>query len=154
MGFASDYPYGQGVAGRPDGGFVVTWATGFFSSPVLARRFDAAGAPLGRGSPLWPPPNGYPSVAADTDGNYVVVWEDGCAHFRRYDATGEPLGDAVEVQGFGGPASCFYHHRRRHPALAGDAAGNFVIAFSSDPGETYQLSAHRFDADRRCRAGR
>ena len=96
------------------GNLTVAWATG---SGVVARRFDAAGAPLTGDTTLSGPspltPN-YPSVAVDGAGRAVVAWTAGNPASglwdvvaRRLDATGAPAGPetvAATTNG-GGPAS-------------------------------------------------
>jgi hypothetical protein len=67
----------------------------------VAQRFDVAGVPLGGEfqvtTPVGTAGNGYPSVASDADGNFVVAWTSfyhggsGTGVFaRRYDAAVTP----------------------------------------------------------------
>ena len=78
---------------------------------------------------------GAPSVAADPSGNFVVVWEseyDGGFDTRivgqRYDSSGAPLGGEFQVND-AGPFDCCNHA----PAVATDAAGNFVVVWYQTP---------------------
>ena len=96
------------IAADASGGFVVVWgdADGYNSH---ARRFDAAGAPVGSQLGL---PRALPKVASDATGNFVVVgseYHPGApfrppfpANFfgRRFDATGAPAGSEFLVSGF------------------------------------------------------
>jgi hypothetical protein len=90
-------------------------------------------------------PGWYPSVAADSAGNFTVVWfaqlslnqhrVDG----QRYDASGAPLGAEFQVNS--NPlASFMYPHNR--PGIAADGSGNFVVVWASTP----DIFGQRFDA--------
>ena len=127
------------VAFDPDGGFVVVWQSPSSPGPdasgtsVQARRFAPDGSPLGvqfevngafsTGS------QGFPSVATDPDGNFVVVWSDAVAYMtegieaRRYAADGTPLGGAFAVFSPGSG-------ERGSADVATDDAGNFVVVWS------------------------
>lgn len=69
------------VAGLPDGGFAVTWVDAgsppAYDSDVLARRFDASGAPAG--DAFRPGGNGYsfPGAAINGDGEVFLAWVSG-----------------------------------------------------------------------------
>jgi hypothetical protein len=75
-----------------------------------------------------------PSVASDAAGNFVVTWEGkyatggGTAGYsvlaRRYDANGSPIGAPFQVSTY--MTSTF------SPSIASDAAGNFVVVWTSD----------------------
>lgn len=91
------------VAADGLGRFVVTWedrqqdAGGI---DIMARRFDASGAPLGpefQVNASSPGDQVFPAVACDWVGNFVICWEDralggGDVRARRFDAQGAPLG--------------------------------------------------------------
>ena len=70
----------RALAIEPDGDFVIAWDSfgqDGSESGVYARRFDAAGAPLGgevRVNSTTTGLQGVPSVAVDANGNYVVTW--------------------------------------------------------------------------------
>ena len=76
----------------------------------------------------------YPSVAADADGDFVVVWEsDGssgtdtsCTSIQgqRYASTGAPQGAQFQV-------NTYTTSYQRRPAVAADAAGDFVVVWDS-----------------------
>ena len=94
---------------------------------------------------------GWPSVAMDHDGDFVVAWMsfgqdgDGYGIFaRRYNAAGAPLGTEFQVNTY---TTSF----QLHPAVAMDADGDFVVAWSSyAQGGAYPWStdvyAQRYDA--------
>jgi len=71
------------VASDPSGNLVVAWQANEpppnGDSDVFAQRFDSAGAPLGglfKVNTYTTGKQGYPSVAADASGRFVVVWGD------------------------------------------------------------------------------
>ena len=73
----------------------------------------------------------YASVAADLDGNFVVVWEsveqDGSGwgiYGQRFDRTGTKLGPEFQI-------SSNTYSDQTWPTVAMDAAGNFAVSFMS-----------------------
>ena len=104
------------VALRPGGGFVVVWesdgsaGTDRSSTSVQGRLFDADGLATGEEfqvNTLTASFQRHPSIAVETDGSFVVVWEsdgsmrpgDGSTRIRarRYTVNGEALGNPFEV---------------------------------------------------------
>jgi hypothetical protein len=97
---------------------------------------------------------GLPAIASDADGDFVVVWWNGYFDRRgplfpssiqaqRYSADGTPRGGEFQVN-----ASAANVHQ---PALASDAAGNFVVVWRDWVGTAYEFTscsirARRFDA--------
>jgi len=122
------------------GNFVVVWRShGSAVSTnysIQGQRYDAAGMPLGGQFQV----NTYttlaqsPAVAADAAGNFVVVWDGvGSAgtdpvgnsiQGRRYDSAGMPLGGQFQI-------NTYTTNLQIEPAVAADAAGNFVVVWSS-----------------------
>jgi hypothetical protein len=85
-----------------------------------------------------------PAVAADADGNFVVVWQSreqdgkyGGVFGQRYDSLGTAIGGEFQVNTY----TRDYQYR---PAVASDAQGNFSVVWS-DRGQS-QLSAQRYDS--------
>jgi hypothetical protein len=140
------------AASDAEGNFVVTWfsvqdGSGF---GVYAQRYDATGAPRGsefRVNTYTIDQQAFPSVASDRAGNLVVVWnsylQDGShwgAFGQRYDATGTPRGGEFRVNSYTSGV-------QQYPVVASDAAGNFVVAWSSvHDGSATGVFAQRFDA--------
>jgi hypothetical protein len=90
----------------------------------------------------------YPAVAMDAAGNFVVTWAaygadgDGWAvRARQFDAGGNPLGGEFLVNQFAAGDQVY-------PAAARNAAGNFVITWSSQnqDGSGWGVYARRYDA--------
>jgi hypothetical protein len=159
------------VAMDPSGRFVVTWQSGFFFGPspdgsgsgVFAQGFDADGTPLGtefRANTFTLGPQFDPSVAADGAGRFVITWTSGSynsypsqdgsvfgAFVQRYDANGTPLGPEFQ-------ANTYTTARQHEAAVVADAAGNFVVVWTSaasyyangQDGSRSGVFAQRYDA--------
>jgi hypothetical protein len=150
-----------GVQERPSvavdgsGNFVVVWASYLQDGSeggVFGQRFDAAGTRLGaefRANSYTTGHQDHPRVAADADGDFVVVWDsyggqdgDGIGVFgQRFSSSGSPRGGEFLV-------NITTTFTQRFPAVASDAAGRFVVAWSGPNGATYGIGilARRFDA--------
>jgi hypothetical protein len=138
---------GGRVAVVPNGRFVVVWANG---DTIMARLYDAAGAPLTGELPVSQSGVGLsaPAVAVDSGGRFVVVWQrstqfgdKGVVMARRYDAAGAPQGGEFaaltgdENQNLNGPAV----------GLADD--GRMTVAASgTEPDAVRKILAQRLDA--------
>jgi hypothetical protein len=133
-----DQYFHSNVALDPSGNFVVVWTSypqDGSSAGVFAQRFASSGAPQGpefRVNSYTTGTQRYPFVAADSGGNFVVVWasadQDGAGEGvfgQRFDASGSPLGQEFRVNTYttGG---------QRAFAAAADAAGNFVVVWDDD----------------------
>ena len=155
----------QGALLPPNaGGFVVVWWDSFLSgagtdtslSSVQGQRYSSAGTPQGGQFQVNTYTTGFqrlPDVAADAAGNFVVVWESkvsidftitppGSIQGQRYDAAGVPQGAEFQVNFFTSP-----NVDQISPAVASDAAGNFVVVWESEcPYTSHHIRARRFDA--------
>ena len=127
-----DGPYGvdgyQAAASDPDGNFVVVWTQGaYYGWDIKGQHFLADGTPDGatfqvneRPTYVATPP-GIPSLAADANGDFVVVWSNG--NFNSYSeyglrarkfavcgngriGTGQTCDDGNAVSGDGCSATC------------------------------------------------
>ena len=125
------------VAGLSDGGFVVTWQSYFqneHENGIFAQRYSAAGAPVGgefRVNTYKQNHQSEPSVAALSDGGFVVTWtsqlQDGSGggvYGQRYSAAGVPAGGEFRVNftTAGGQV---------RPSVTGLSGGGFVVTWSS-----------------------
>ena len=151
-----------------DGSFTVSWLTTTVDSQglgIFARRFDAAGAPLGPDIQVSTSADDRRSaVAVGTDGTSLVAWQRGLfgssdVYGRRYDAAGTALGSEfkinaedglnVEPQPVAGAASSFTVAWRRASAdnqpflvlTRTVAAGGTLAGSSALAGPTPALSA-------------
>jgi hypothetical protein len=95
-----------------------------------------------------------PAVARDGAGNFVVVWtsfgsagtdvSDRSVQGRRYDATGMPVGGEFQV-------NTWTTSTQHEPAVACDAAGNFIVVWTSwgsagSDTDAGSIQARRYDA--------
>jgi hypothetical protein len=127
------------VATRPDG-FVVAF-NGLYG--VGARRFAAAGTPLGAAVPVSGGSGAYPDVAADAAGRFLVVWQgtgDGDATSvlgRLFDAAGNPVGSEFVV-------NTYTTDYQGLPAVASDGVGGFVVTWDGEGPSGGGVHARRF----------
>jgi len=124
------------VAADSAGNFVVVW-TSYDSYPsfgVFGQRYANSGMPLGmefRVNTETPLEQTFPSVAADSSGNFVVVWQslqDGSyrgVFGQRYASSGAPLGPEFR-------ANDYTTSNQQSPSVAADSCGNFVVVWESD----------------------
>jgi hypothetical protein len=104
-------------------------------SAVIARRLDAAGAPL---TPIVlagrtvepgtiPPDQSRPAVAVDSAGGFVIAWESFGIRAQRFDALGAPAGGQVRADAASSAGISW-------PSVVMDAAGHYVVAWQSTQG--------------------
>lgn len=142
------------VATDAAGNFVVVWTSNFEDgdeSAVVARRFDSTGTPLGTEFQV----NSYTTgeqylaeVAVAADGQFVVVWssygQDGSdlgVFAQRFNPSGAPIGSEFQV-------NTLTAYNQSHPVAEFDAAGNFVIAWTDEYGDSSYagIFARRYDS--------
>jgi len=128
------------LARASDGSFAAVWCSDGqdgSSFGVFLQRFDSAGARVGPEVEV----NTYttdgqagPDIAMAPDGRFVIVWQsagqDGSYEGifgQRFDSAGVPAGSEF-------PVNTYTDNNQNHPSVAMDAAGNFVVTFSSDQG--------------------
>ena len=142
------------VAMRADGGFVVAWHSNDQDGDafgIYAQRYDAAGNPQGgefRVNATTASTQGFPSVAMDADGDFVVTWQsylqDGSGYgiyAQRYDAAGNAQGGEFRV-------NVVTANRQTTSSVAMDADGDFTVTWQSSgqDGSGYGIYARRFTA--------
>lgn len=142
------------VAMDATGEFVVTWtsiANTVGTTGIFARMFQAGGTPVGSEFKVNSYTTGaqdHSAVAMDATGNFVVSWDassgDGNGYgifARRFNASGTPLGLNFTV-------NTFTKNNQFAPAIARDAAGDFVITWESDlkDGSGFGIAARRYNA--------
>jgi hypothetical protein len=139
------------VASDAQGRFVVVWQDRE-REIIAGQRFDPSGNAIGDEFQVntstfgsFRPQN--PAVAADAQGNFVVVWNyysyyDRIAG-RRYDAAGNSIGEDFVVN-----TSTTYWGLE--PAVAMDGAGRFVVVwqygFRGCYGDAFEVLGQRYDA--------
>jgi hypothetical protein len=151
------------VASDGLGSFLVAWqsngsdGTDTNFNSIQARHYDAAGVPSGLQFQVNDYTTGqqqYPAVAADGQGNFVVVWQSfgssgtdtsgWSIQARIVDAGGAPLGGQFQVNTYGAGSQIA-------PAVAIDGQGSFVVAWESlgssgTDTSGYSIQAQRYDA--------
>ena len=127
------------VSGESNGDFVLVWSeeTKIGYSAIFGQLYQSTGALLGTefhvSSDLGLRREYDPSVAADADGDFVVVWENR-SNFarnvlgRRFASSGAPLG-----QDF--PVSALTEGYEYAARVSSDPAGNFVVAWNDIIGD-------------------
>ena len=140
--YTSDAQTGPSIALDASGNFVVVWtsyAQKGSNSGVFGQRYNSSGAPVGPEFHVNTYTAGYqfdPTVAADSTGNFVVVWvsspgQDGSSYGvfgQRYSNSGAPLGPEFRV-------NTYTTDDQLDPAVAADSTGRFVVVWTSYPGQ-------------------
>lgn len=129
------------VAGNAAGDFLGTWleVRDVASEGVFSRTFNATLTPFGNDFEVAPgapgdPPQFDGAAAADSQGNFVVVWasqadDQSVILAQRFDPQGNPLGAASAVAL--NPASSPSTPSEIKPAVAAAPRGGFVVAWVS-----------------------
>jgi hypothetical protein len=129
-GYTTGYQAFPDLAMDAAGNFVVVWSTVFPSNgPLLARRFDSEGIPLGNEFQV-AGQGGLSRVAMTPDGGFVVVWQ---AHpqndeslgvlGRQFDSLGVPRGGAFQV-------NTYTAGEQYRPTVAVSESGDFIVAWA------------------------
>ena len=143
------------VAADAAGEFVVVWESAAVDGSeyaVLARRYDASGAPLGgsefRVNVYTTSVQNRVAVASDPDGGLVVVWhsfgQDGAQgglFGRRFDASGASVGGEFQI-------NTYTPGQQRRPRVGTAADGRFVIVWTDYAldGAMQGVFGQRYDA--------
>jgi len=150
------------VASDANGNFVVAWqsygsASPAFGRSIQAQRYNASGAAAGAqfqvntytSSNQW-----VPSVASDSAGNFVVVWQsfggpgtDTSSYSiqgQRYNASGAAVGAQFQV-------NTYTTGNQEHSWVASDANGNFTVVWQSNGSagtdtSSYSIQGQRYNA--------
>ena len=122
------------VAALSVGGFVVTWSSDIQDGnklDIYGQRYDALGSPSGAEFRVntYTASNQYePSVAALSDGGFVVTWSSdvqGEIYAQRYDAGGVPVGTEFQV-------NTHTTSDQEDPSVAALSDGGFVVTWESN----------------------
>ncbi len=141
------------VAMDANGDFVVVWDSltqDGGTSGIYAQRYNASGVAQGGEFRVNSFTTGIqlaPSIAMDSDGDFVVAWQsdgqDGSGYgvfAQRFSAAGVPQGSEFSV-------NTYTTNRQGAPSVSMDANGDFVVAWSgTGPGETGGVFSQRYDA--------
>lgn len=162
--YTTDTQRTPAVAIDADGDFVVVWNSygsvgdDSMSYSVQGQRFSSAGSLLGSQFQVNSYTTGgqyFPAVATDPAGDFVVVWQSYGSYGaddsltsiqgQRYSAAGVAQGDQFQVNSYS-------THRQERPGVATDAAGDFVVIWSSygsDNGDNseWSIQGQRYSSD-------
>jgi len=150
---------GPAVAIDADGDFVVAWTSDGLEglgqdgsdSGIYAQRYNRAGVAQGpefQVNTYTTNRQGWPTVAMDADGDFVVAWislyQDGSywgIYAQRYDRAGVAQGPEFQV-------NTYTTLDQASPAIAMDADGNFVVAWISlyQDGSYSDIYAQRYNS--------
>lgn len=143
------------VATETNGDFVIVWSGNGLadSSGIFARRFASTGTPLGTDFRVNLANNSgqvLPAISSDSDGDFVVVWEDqGGADGnysgifgKRYNSSGNVVGAQFQV-------NTFAYNDQVAPSVSSEPDGGFVVSWSSytQDGSGHGVYAQRFGSD-------
>jgi len=149
----TDDQYGYGIAMDQNGNFVVSWESygqDGSSYGSFGRRFNADGTAAGgefQVNQYTASDQGYPRIAGDPFGNFVVAWQsygqdgDGDGVFaRRFGRSGAAATDEFRV-------NTYTTGYQSQADVASDAGGNFVVVWNStgEDGDGDGVFAQRFD---------
>lgn len=147
-GSGPSYPV---VAAGGDGNFVVVWKDDA-SDSIDGRRYDSAGVPQGGMFQVASAGSGdrvdYPAVAADAAGNFLVAWQlrSGSRLPADEDIVGRVYNSAGIPQGSEFVVNSYTTDDQSYPAVAADAAGNFMIVWAGDEYSEHRISGQRYDS--------
>jgi hypothetical protein len=163
--YTTDFQGEPSIAADADGDFVVVWpSNGSFASDtslhsIQGQRYDSAGSAVGGQFQV----NTYitslqinPSVAADADGDFVVVWESlgspggdtsGTSILgQRYASAGGAVGGEFQVNTYTTGA-------QSEPSVAAGAEGDFVVVWQSNGSSGGDTSLHSIQGQRYASSG-
>lgn len=154
--FTAEDQDGPSVAIDASANFVVVWESidqDGSSYGVFGQRFDSLGNRIGSEFQVNTFTDDYQyraAVAADDSGHFVVVWssrgeQDGSSYGifgQRFDSDGNRAGSEFLV-------NTVTSNPQKHPSVAKDGAGNFIVAWMSrdpDADVSYGVFGQRFDS--------
>ncbi|MBY6116996.1 hypothetical protein KUW09_22045, partial [Mameliella alba] len=130
------------------GGFVITYTTyrgGFAESDQFFRVYNSSGAPItgtiGISSTGSTDQKSEASIAALTDGGFVIVWTDrefGDIRGQRYSATGVTIGSEFIIEDTPGAIET-------QPEAVGLADGRFAVTWQTNQGGSLDVEMKIFD---------
>jgi hypothetical protein len=155
--YTTSYQHYPSVALDSDGDFVVIWRN-FSGTSIQGQRYNSAGAPQGgqfQVNTYNTNDQVYPSVAIDSDGDFVVVWDslgssgsdtdDWSIQGQRYNSAGIPQGTQFQV-------NTYTTNYQRQPAVSLENEGDFVVVWESygsvgNDTAGYSIQGQRYNSD-------
>jgi len=118
-----------------NGNFVITWQDGRNGDrDIFAQLYASDGSASGNNFLVSDDPDSaeqrYPAISTDSNGNFVVTWQDerddDDIYAQRYDSDGMALGNNFKVNDDQGDAGQY------RPAIAADRNGDFLITWEDE----------------------
>jgi hypothetical protein len=153
--FTMGYQQNAAIGVQPSGDFLVAWQSARDGAAVgvFAQRFDSAGGRIGAEFQIntyTPGAQGYPAVAVDGGGGFIVAWQsdgqDGSTDGvfgRRYSSLALPLGGEFQI-------NSYTPTRQGAPRIAMHDSGDFVVVWHSlfgQDGSGIGVFGQRFASD-------
>jgi hypothetical protein len=150
--YTTNYQSDPSVAMDSDGDFVVTWLSDFqdgSNEGIYGQRYNSSGVAQGSEFQVNTYTTSlqiYPSVAMNSDGDFVVTWtsdgQDGSSlgiYGRRYNSSGVAQGSEFQVNTYTTSGQFF-------PSVAMDSDGDFVVTWHSygQDGSGYGIYGQRY----------
>jgi hypothetical protein len=123
---------GSSIAADDAGNFIIAWSYCCEDQNVYARRYSSDGTAVGSNFKVNDDTgdvrHNYPSVAADSSGNFMITWRDGrdgdfAIFAQRYSNDGTAVGSNFKVN------ESTEFSFQLYPSIAADGSGNFIITW-------------------------
>jgi len=141
------------IAMDAHGNFMVVWNEweysdwGFFTD-IYGQRYGADGVAIGENfrvnDELYDDYQSYPSIAANAEGNFVVVWVSLGIWAQRYGVDGAAIGENFMVSDYDDSWGWLYQY---YPRVAVDDKGNFVVVWEEDHYGNVDIYGQRYGSD-------
>ena len=143
--------YSASVSMDAYGDFIICWQDSRNSDlDIYAQRYNSSGETLETNfkvnNDVGTNGQGYPSMAMDTDGNFVICWQDerngnSDIYAQRYSSSGDTLGGNFRVNDDAGSSWQWY------PSVAMGRNSGFVICWQDARNGDWNIYAQRYHAD-------
>ena len=151
-GTVGDQEY-SAVAMDVEGNFVVTWQSYGADGDgwgIYAQRYDAVGVAQGsqfRVNSTTTSDQQYASIAMDDSGDFVITWQSESQDGSGWGIYGQRFNSAGIAQGIEFLVNTTTSGDQQYASVAIDAAGDFVVSWSSDgqDGDGYGIYAQLYD---------
>jgi len=127
--------YGPSVAAASSGQFAITWAIGPFPYDIVMQTYDADGLPLTEPyiiNTCLDGNQGHPRVAADAEGEYLVVWDSQSQDGSCHGVFGQLCNCMGNLKGCEMALNSFMTGRQWYPDVAMAADGRYVVVWISE----------------------
>ncbi len=147
----SSYQRFPATAKYSAGSFIITWEDYRNGrANIYTQRYNSTGTPLDSNfkvnDDIGYAQDGFPAIAANTSGNFVVTWKDERngtfnpdIYAQRYDSSGNPVGSNFRVNDDAGSA---YQYS---PAIGMSGSSNFIATWEDHRNDSEDVYAQRYD---------